>query len=290
MSVRRSYTLAASAGRSAKTVRQPWVGYAPTAVTTNISPLRSVSTSSANTKSAWFELFSAASNTSDTGLLLLMTPNTIYTGDNGCLYDIGTGNAGAETAIVSNISSAGAPANSACPFIALPVFIPAGTRVAYRAQAAATGAQTMFAVGTLIRTDFLESMPRTLDVIGTTTSNSRAVALSGSSGAYATQITSATTQPYQALILVVTSPSKTGISRDFRVTLGVGPSGSEVDLCSFDSNQTSGGAMTISNSFMAFQTLPVGRYIPQGSRLAVRHNIPSNPQLLEASVIGVPYA
>ncbi len=288
MSLRRQYTMSAAAGRSLKTARQPWVGYAPTAVTTSVSSLVNVSATSPNTKTAWTQLFSAAQNTSDTGMMLLYTPLTIYAGNNGALYDIGIGASGSETVIASNIGCGGYEANGSQPAIMLPVFIPSGTRVAYRGQVAASGSQTLYAVAFLMRTDFMEVLPRSLDVIGTSTATSRATALSGASGTY-TQITGATSRAYQSVILYPSAGSKTGISANFRLTLAIGPPGSEVDLCSCEANQQGGGTFAVSNSFCSIVSLPAGRYIPAGSRLSVKHNIAANPDRVECCVIGVPY-
>ena len=289
MSIRSPLRSRAAQGTSLKTARLPGVGYSANAVAHTTSSLLSQATTGSNTKSAWREIISAASNTQDTGMILFMFPLTIYTGDNGTLYDIGTGASGSESVVVANLPSAGNPADLNCQNILIPIYIRSGTRVAYRAQVAASGSQNAYCQAVFLKTDLMNVLPTTLDVIGTTSSNSRATALSGSSGAYNTQITASTSRAYQSLILLVTSPSKTGIGAAFRVTLGVGPSGLERDICTFDALQSSSGTIGGAVSWQRFDTLIAGGHIPAGSRLAVKHNIASNPQYLEAAVIGVPY-
>lgn len=290
MAVRQSARAGTAAARSIKSATSLWCAAAPSAQVHAISSLVTVSTSSsANTKGAWQQLFSAAANGSDTGLLLLMAPLTTFTGDNACLVDIGTGASGSESVLISNIAFAGQQANASCQVLQIPIFIPSGTRIAYRAQTAASGAQTVYMVAALAKTAGMHLLPKSVDSLGVTASTSHATALTGTANVTYTQIVASTSQPYQSLVLNISSASKAGINANFRATLAVGPSGSEVDLSTVDARQSSGGTLDWSNSYLSFLGLPSGGYIPAGSRISVKHNIAANPGYLEASVIGVPY-
>jgi len=290
MAVRQSARAGTAAARSIKSATPLWCAAAPNAQVHAISSLVTVSTSSSsNTKGAWQQLLSAASNTADTGLLLLMNPLTIFTGDNACLIDIGTGTSGSESVLISNIASAGQQANASCQVLPIPIFIPSGTRIAYRAQVAASGAQTVYMLVALAKTSGMHLLPRSVDSLGVTASTSHATALTGTANVTYTPIVSSTPQPYQSLVLNISSASKTGINANFRATLAVGPSGGEVDLCTVDARQETNGNLNWSNTYMTFLGLPGGGYIPAGSRISVKHNIAANPGYLEASVIGVPY-
>lgn len=290
MSIRLAHGSVTDAGRSLKNPDLLWCAANASPIVHALPATVNITTSAtANTKGAWREIISSASNTSDTGLLILASPLSTFTGDNACLVEIGVGASGSETPIITDIAFAGHQANASCQTRAVPIFIPSGTRVAFRAQTAASGAQTVYLIAAFAKTTGMNRLPATADSLGVNSSTSHATALTGTANVTYTEIVASTSKAYQSLLLNISSASKVGINANFRATLAVGPAGKEVDLCTVDARQDSGGTLSWSNTWFTTNGLPAGGYIPAGSRLSVKHNIASNPGYLEASVIGVPY-
>jgi len=285
MSLTRASTAGTLPGRSLKTVRMPWFSQMQTTYVTQHSSLGAVAAGTANTKGAWNQII--ASTSSDISLAWLAFSSGTNGGtDQGTLFDIGVGASGSEVAVVQNIACGGlyfAPPVLAIP---IPVFIPSGSRVSFRAQCG-VASRTFLTHATYHRTNDTHLSPRSLDVIGSSTSNSRGVAMSGASGSWV-EITSSTSQPYQSFVIVPSMGGTSGLGNvDVRLTLGYGAAGSEIEIGSI--NFFSGGiALTPRGSFGDFNW-PIGFPLPAGQRLAIRHNIASNPDRVQACVIGVPY-
>ena len=275
--------IAGSVGRSAKTARMPWFASGATLVDIGYNGYAGVtSPATAHTKSAWVQLF--ASTAADAGAMWMVLPGMQATGDNGALMDIGVGASGAESVIASNLAFGGtAYSNSMGPLI--PVFIPSGSRVAYRVQCASASRVCSPSVALFAAPD-LHLTPRSVDVIGTSTATSRGTALSSTSGAWQ-EIVSATTQPYQAFVLLPSAGSESGINGTMRMTLGHGAAGSESDLLTVDISQDSAGVISSPSQNVPFYWC--GKGLPAGSRLAVKHNVASNGNRVECCVVGVPY-
>ena len=100
---------------------------------------------SANTKGAWTELLASTSEAAKAIWVSVIVPN----GSGPFLIDIGTGGAGAESAVISNIPYAGGTAtvlNVSSPGLYIPISIASGTRIAARCQSATGGLTVQIAV------------------------------------------------------------------------------------------------------------------------------------------------
>lgn len=283
MSIRLASQSATAVGRSAKTIRQPWCAYGGPIVHFT-SGFISASTTAANTKGSWVPC--VASTSSDTGLICLHLVGFQPSGDRGNLCDIGVGPTGQEQVLVSNIAF-GNTSFSQIPMIVIPAFIPAGSRVAFRLQTAASsgGFNPGLTLNTTPDARLLPSVSTGIDTYGANTATSRGTALLTAAGQYR-EIAAATTRPYQALVLVPSNgnPSASGSAGVNTMTLAIGIQGLEIDVLSvYNSN----GFNSPGNPCPPF--LWVGRHVPAGTRLSVKHNAASNGNLLEAVVLGVPY-
>jgi hypothetical protein len=285
MSLRQAAFSGTLPGRSLKTARMPWFASSPTMIAhTWVNFSQPAFPATAHTKGAWTQIVS--STPSDTGLIVVNYNGTsgIAT-DASVLFDIGVGASGSEVVVASNIAVGGG-AFSQTPHLSLPIFIPSGSRIAARAQAATT-ATAGSVTWLLFRAADAHLTPRSVDTLGVVSSTSRGIALSGASGSY-TEIVASTSQPYQAQQLIASAGGKTGINGTFRLTLAVGAAGSEVDIGTIDLNQGSGGQITLLGN-PSPQPAIFGRTIPAGSRLSVKHNISANPERIQAQVIGIPF-
>lgn len=272
-------------GRSAKTRRMPWFasGCQPLFVAESGFPPLTATGATPHTKTAWTQYI--ASTASAANLLLYSPAGNVYATDSSVLVDIGIGPAGSETVIVPNLP-VGSWAFSNIPPITIPVRIPAGSRVAVRAQTGSASRNIYNYISVWASGDH-ELTPSSVDVIGGDTATSRGVAMSGASGSW-TQITASTAQPYQAFLVVPSNGQTAGINANFRLTLGVGAAGSETPIGSVLFNQSSGGNLG-PTSQIAYAYVVIGRPLPAGQRLSIQHNIASNPDRLQACVIGVPF-
>ena len=285
MSLTRASLAGTLPGRSLKTARMPWFANGQTLIGADTTGFTSGSTpATPNTKGGWVQII--ASTSADCGLIMLAGIGTQSATDRSVLVDIGIGAAGAETPIVQNVPIGGA--DYSVPIqLPLPVFVPQGSRISWRGQAALASASFAGIVSVnTYRTGDNTFTPRSLDTLGASTSTSRGTAMSGAAGTY-TQITSATPQPYQALLIVPNTGDTTGLpNANCTLTLGVGPAGSEVPIGTVVV-RTNGGTVLPANYSQPFMLS--GRSIPAGTRIAVAHTLSSNPQNLQVAVIGVPY-
>lgn len=236
----------------------------------------------AHTKSAWVQV--TASTSTAVGLFRFK-PSTwagFSATTHATLLDIGVGAAGSEVVVVPNLAVGGQYPTST--EYDIPIAIPAGRRVAIRAQGARTSASVGFNINLISATDS-QTTPASVDVLGTSTANSSGTAMSGSSGTYV-QITAATTRDYQSLILIPSSTSGLTVQYVTAIlTLAVGAAGSEVDITQCLAFGDGGQGISPYSVRGEFG----GGLIPSGSRIAVRHNLASSPGWLSACVIGVPY-
>jgi hypothetical protein len=273
-------------GRSLKTGQMPWFANGQTLIGADTTAFTSTTTpATPNTKSGWVQII--ASSSADCGLLVASFVGTQAATDRSIMLDIAIGAAGAETPIVQNIACGGMPFSFPIT-LPLPVFIPQGSRISWRAQTA-LASQSPSGVLQFVtyRTGDNTYTPRSLDTLGAVTATSRGTAMSGSAGTY-TEITAATSQPYQALIVFPSTGNTSGLPTvNSFLTLGIGASGSEVAIGS-SQIRTQGGAILADPNFNQ-PSLIIGRQIPAGTRIAVAHNLASNPGNLQVVVIGVPY-
>lgn len=255
-----------------------------TGTTANVLVTASATT---HTPGSWAELRSDTATTETTGLLLIAATSTTATStDTGLLIDIGTGASGSEVVRVPSL----AISQHTGIQTAIPIRIPGSTRVAVRLQSS-VASRTANIQATLFATPFPDRLPLSVDVLGTSTATSVGTAMSGASGTWV-EITSSTTKDYQALVLVP-SASDTGATLTVRYDLGIGASGSEIEVgaTSFAYNTNAnvgnvGGAAPVIQPGIGSV---YGAFVPAGTRISVRHNIASTPGRCDACVIGVPY-
>jgi hypothetical protein len=241
--------------------------------------------SSAHTKGSYAELI--ASTSANAGLLVLMAQDISTAATNtATLIDIATGASGSETVIISDIAIGGAltTAGPTGIAVAVPFKIPSGTRLAARIQSVVTGGKTATAQAFLLTAgNDYDTAPTSVDVIGGNTANSEGISFSGASGTWVQAIAS-TSRAYRAVAFVPSTHNNSIASINPQFDIGVGASGSE---------QTFGVSIANYNSNEFVQSTPpflslFGRNIPAGSRLAVRHNIASNPDRYGFTLIGIP--
>lgn len=241
----------------------------------------------AHTLGSWTQLLSDNATTEVAGLLLFYANATTASAtDTGMLVDIGTGAAGSE---VVRVSALAISQQVAC-HTAIPIRIPGSTRIAARIQSS-VASRTLAGNCALFATPFSDALPASVDVLGTNTATSVGTAMSGASGTWV-EILAATTKDYQALVLVPSlSDANSGGNVVVRYELGIGASGSEVAVANaqFLYNTTPAVAATNIAGMAPGLGGIYGGFVPSGTRIAVRHNIASNPGRLDACVIGVPY-
>ncbi len=247
----------------------------------------SVSTSATpHVAGAWVQVF--ASTAGESGILLFSCAAGNSAADSSLSFDVGVGAAGSETVVVPNLAHGLNNLFSGNIVFPIPVRIPSGSRVAVRARTAAGAVRTVSPVMAILGHPDSALIPQSVDALGSSAATSRGTALSGASGSYV-EIVSSTTKTYQALVVIPSGVTNVGISSRFRLTLAVGPAGQEVDIGTTDALQGSAGgvqpqAITFNPPWNVFGTI-----VPAGSRVAIKHNISSNPQYVEACVIGVPF-
>jgi len=252
--------------------------------------------STANTPGAWVQYITknqiAASDTITAIHIQAVGNNQAVGSDNSMLLDIGKGAAGSEVIVAQNISVGGAQNSGGYGSLCtLPVRIDGATRVACRVRAA-TGSRVLtmtniWASGMPTLSPFADRLPTAVDTLGTSTATSAGTAMSGASGTW-TEITSATTKDYQSLVLLPSGPSSASTTGGtFRLDLGIGSAGAEIQVAYFGGVISSAGGIGV--SFQSVQTAIYGGFVPAGTRIAVRHNLASGPERVCACVIGVPY-
>jgi hypothetical protein len=235
--------------------------------------------STAHTKGSWQQLI--ASTSADSSSLFLRLDGVGASATNtATLLDIGIGASGSETVIIPDIAVGGA-INSL--LFEIPFQIPSGTRLAARAQSAATSRAFRCDPFLYDRGDYAVA-PTSVDVITTDPATSKGIEFAGSSGTWVEAIAS-TTRAYRGVTLV---PS---VHNDDIATIGgtsidvgVGAAGNEI---AFGTGRYDFlNSEVVRSQFAPFSLF--GRNIPAGSRLAVRHNIAANPDKYGFCLIGIP--
>lgn len=259
----------------------------------NVNRLRNITlgvsvaaNTSAHTKGSWTELI--ASTTSNSPCLYIRVYGVATGGSNtATLIDFATGASGSETAIVSNLAvggASGATADALGIYITIPIQIASGTRISARIQSIVTGGKTATVDAAVGDSSDYTAAPTSVDSVGGDTATSGGIGMSGSSGTWVQAIAS-TSRAYRGMVLVpsVASANRGG-NANSTFTLGVGPSGSEVEFgeVSFRNNTTEA-----CYNLWPCQSL-FGRSIPAGSRVAIKHNISSTPAEIQATLIGIP--
>jgi hypothetical protein len=239
--------------------------------------------STTNAKSAWQQMIASTSATSAV-MLILPQGLAVASTDTSALIDIGVGASGSESVIVPNVACGGYTTTSWPIYV--PIRVPSGSRVSFRAQSVQATKAVQCRVHLLSALNG-DRLPTSVDTIGTSTATSTGVALSGSSGTYV-EVTSATTRDYQALCVVPSSSATAGNNGGWRLQLGVGAAGSEVEIGACHVEQTGNPFVQTSGMYQP-QWNVFSQFIPTGTRVAIKHNITSNPGRLSVCVIGVPY-
>lgn len=258
-------------------VDKPWFYKTTTSLSGRTDSTTTVTASATtHTKGSWTQLIASTSGV--TTLLILGISNTTSATDTASLIDIGVGASGSETAIASNIA-VGAFAG----FIQIPVNIPSGSRISCRAQSAIASRAISITRITCVNMSGASLLPTSVDTLGTSTATSEGTPMSGSSGTWV-EITASTSKDYIGFVIVPSS-SDTDIAGGNRVyEIGVGASGSEVVFGAQVFNTTS--SESLDNRIG--QILVYGREVPSGSRIAIRHDITTNPGRYDACVIAIP--
>jgi hypothetical protein len=237
----------------------------------------------AHTKGSWTEVI--ASTSADTSLLVInLTAVAIGNTNTATILEIGTGAAGSETVLIPDLAIGGAhAAGNGGIAAAIPIKIPSGTRIAARIQSVVTGGKTAVISLFLVGDADYATAPTSVDTIGIDTANSKGLSMSGSSGTWVEAIAS-TPQAYRAIALLP-SAHATGLQNlTFQFDVGVGSAGNEI---AFGSVRTLYGAVVTVNTRSPNNSL-FGRNIPASSRLAVRHDIGTNPDRYGVTLIGIP--
>jgi hypothetical protein len=245
----------------------------------------------AHTVGAWAPVIATTAAPAN-WMLVTISGMTQTTTDTRGLVDIGTGAAAAETVVVSSlpagfshsISAAGGSTGLGNPLWAwLPVDIPKGTRVAARLRALVTVDTAVVSVA-LFNTPLGRS-PSKLDTIGAVTASSRGTNMP-SNDTYV-ELTAATAQAYQALILLPCGGSATVYgTATVTYTMAIGASGAEVAVAtSRVTTDTSERILQYPSS--AAPNIAVGHF-PRGTRVACKQS--TGVAYRDAIVIGVPYA
>jgi hypothetical protein len=242
--------------------------------------------SSAHTKGAWSEII--ASTSADSSLLFFNVRAISASGANtATLLDIGTGASGSETAVVQNIA-VGSASNTTVGvgiYIACPLKIPIGTRVAARIQSVVTGGKTAVIQPWFIDGGNYADAPTTVDVIGASTANSQGTSFTAASGAW-TEAIASTAQAYRGVALVLSAHNTTTFNESNVVfSVGIGAAGSEVEIGNQYHSYTNAEASISQLPYYATYGYP----IPAGSRLAVKHGLSDpTPSKYGFTLIGIP--
>lgn len=279
----------AQAGRSLKLLRNvPWYTAARPTVVLPHSFFSANIGAGAHVYGAWAQV--VASTSANVGLIFFDGQSAPSAGvDNAVMWNIGVGAAGSESIIVPDLATGGSASGGYGIYI--PVSIPAGSRVAVQVKVARTGLTQRFPRVWLMSTGAAaySVTPRAVEVLGVNVSTSQGTALSGASGSW-TEIVAATTKPYQSLWLMPTVHGTDVAAIDpLRLVLGVGPSGSEVEVGEVIARTATNEELNTANNTPPGLMWHCGP-IPAGARLAVKHNIPSNPGQYGVNIIAVPYA
>lgn len=271
-------TVSRSPGVATTALRDGLSVYWPTPVQTSAT-VTVTANATPHVKGSWSELITSTTNRTSAIIVKAFAVSTSNTATDQ-LIDIGIGGAGSETVVVANIPAGGA-ANPGGVYHMIPVFIPAGTRVAARSQAI-IGGDTV-SVNLTVCTAIADDAASYVDTIGADTATSAGVVLSGTSGSY-TEITSATTQHYRGLILCPAFTGNAGASQLATITLAVGGAGSETDILVVPIS--TGSAETI--DYMTCNTMAM-LSVPSGTRLSAKHNTNNVQNDISVVVLGIPY-
>jgi hypothetical protein len=236
----------------------------------------------AHTKGGWVELI--ASTSANASFIIIDVGGVQQSGvDTATLLDIGTGGMGVETALIKEVAigSATRSAQLAAFSFDVPIKIPSGTRLSARIQSLVTGGKTAsIKIFTFDWGDY-DAAPTSVDVLGTSTATSAGTAMSGASGSWV-QIIASTPRAYRAVVLVPSASDASLAGAIYTFVLGSGASLSETELGS-----VFGYFSTVEAAGMGALPTLIPALVPAGSRLAVKHDIGSNSNRYDVTLIGI---
>lgn len=243
---------------------------------------------SANTKGSWVQLVAATSQASGWVIPVINRGNaaTRY------LVDIGIGSAGNEVVLIPNLpyqsNSSSSPNGSAFPF---PLWLPAGVRVAARAQCGLSSSRTVVASLLGVAGPDLDGISgMQVEAAGPTTADSGLVTIdpggsANTKSAYAELIAStAFRYRWVNLAFCGDAQSRNTAGINWLVDIAIGGSGSEIDVVS---NFHVATAET--NDLPSPICVPLPLTVPAGSRLSARVQCSvttASERLLDVGVFG----
>lgn len=240
---------------------------------------------SADTDGSWVEL--DASTEADIYELEITCAQTSQNATNTSgLLDIGVGGSGSEAEIVSDVQVGYLPATLGT--LVLPVFIPAGSRVAARARCAV--ASKTFNMRVRPRSSRAGRKPaRYLTTYGSVPASSRGTIVTQPGGANSkgawTELTAATTERLAGLVVCVGSGSNNMNAMDILLDIGVGGAGSETVLIPDLHSRYTGNEVIYAYGLPRVYSVD----LPTGTRIAARQAKTSVTTNHNCHVLGVPW-
>lgn len=240
-----------------------------------------------HTVGGWTEIV-AATTKPVTMLHVRIDAATLSSGtDSSMLLDVGVGAAASEVAIIPSLA-AGYHSVNQYRVYDIPVYIPAGSRVAVRCQSAITLATCAVRMWGDTMPGYEQPAPSCI-AIGAVTAASQGTVLTApgslnTKGAW-TELTASCPQPLRAVVVQTQGASDLALGAAYVVVdIGVGAAGSEVVVV--NDVEYLGGS---SESLDATQPVTFGVSIPAGARIAARYaRAASTANTCDVHLIGIP--
>jgi hypothetical protein len=248
----------------------------------------------AHTMGAWVEVVASTSADIDGFYIgLYPTPNNSNTADTTTLVDVGIGAAASETVIAAGIEFGYQAQTVALPGACshpIPVHIPAGSRIAVRAQSARTAQAVTVAFFGALQAAAGVTCPSALVSYGVVSASSSGTVLTApgslnTKGAWL-EIEDSTGVALQAIV-VIAGPGTGGSLQatcGLLVDVAVGASSSEVVVAANITAQTTNTESAGRNANGSLFAVA----IPAGSRLAARYQRSVAAQACSVAILGVP--
>lgn len=242
----------------------------------------------ANTKGAWTQLISSTPSDA-TWMMICAKWKPTSAAQTRVAFDIGVGAGGSEKVIVSNVVLwCYATNNGSFDAIALPIQVPAGTRVSARCQATGTsGASSLWLVLQMFDGSFLVEGAAGVDALGFVSSTTLGTAItpgvSGAKGSYA-QLIASTARDYVGIFAAMDQQTFSDANYyDDCYDLAIGAGGSEKIIVP-DFNAISGVQNGMIKAWWPYLPIP----ILAGSRIAARMACQGSPAIgMGLTVYGV---
>lgn len=272
---------------------RPTVGVALPRKSGSVFDFRVVTAAStAHTKGAWAEIIASSSADAHIVQLTIGTTST-STANTSILLDLGFGAAGSERVVVANLGA------GFLDFVTtggrtwqIPLFVPAGTRIAARIQGVIASDTAEVAVDLYGGQGFEGfSTFAAVETYGADTTASRGVILTASATANAvgawTQVVASTVAPIRAMFLSVQGASSATMNTAANlIDIGMGASGSEVAVVSGIYARTS-SVEFIQLVIPPGPMLPQEFDIPAGVRLAARNTSSTASNAVDITLHGM---